>query len=166
MASRMSLFLEDYTPGFRFDLGAHTFTADAIKAFARAYDPQPFHLDEVAAEKSAFEGLCASGWHTAAVWMKLMVANELRLTQEITARGERPGRLGPSPGFRDMRFLEPVRPGDIIAYSACVLRTEDWPGRPEWGLLVMLNEGCNQHGKVVFSFEGRALVERRTSAAR
>ena len=157
----MSLYLEDYTPGLTVALGSHTFTADAIKAFARLYDPQPFHLDEAAAEKSVFGGLCASGWHTAAVWMKLMVARELKLTQEIAARGERPGRLGPSPGFRDMRFVLPVRAGDTIAYSSQVLRTEDWPGRPKWGLMVMHNEGCNQQGEVVFSFEGRVLVERR-----
>ena len=149
----------------KIDLGAHTFSAETIKAFARLYDPQTFHLDEVAAEKSVFGGLCASGWHTAAIWMKLMVAHEARLAAEITARGERPGRLGPSPGFRDMRFLEPVRPGDTIAYSSRALRTEDWPGRPNWGLLVMSNDGCNQHGRVVFSFEGRVLVERRGPAA-
>jgi len=157
----MSLYLEDYTPGLTVQLGAHTFTAEAIKDFAGKFDPQPFHLDEAAAEKSVFGGLCASGWHTAAVWMKLMVAHELKTTQEIMARGERPGRLGPSPGFRDMRFVKPVRVGDAIAYSSRVLRTEAWPGRPAWGLLVMHNEGRSQKAEVVFSFEGRALVERR-----
>lgn len=161
----MSLYLEDYTPGLSVDLGAHTFSAEAIKAFAALHDPQPFHLDEAAAEKSVFGGLCASGWHTAAIWMKLMVAHESRLTREIMARGDRPGKLGPSPGFRDMRFILPVRPGDTIAYSSRVLRTEDWPGRPNWGLMVMMNEGRNQHGTVVFSFEGRVLVERRTPLA-
>ena len=161
----MSLFLEDYAPGLTVALGSHMFTAEAIKAFASLYDPQPFHLDEAAAERGIFGGLCASGWHTAAVWMKLMVANETRATREMIARGERPGRLGPSPGFRDMRFVLPVRPGDSIAYSSRVLRSEDWPGRPAWGLMVMMNEGRNQSGALVFSFEGRVLVERRTPSS-
>ena len=158
----MSLFLEDYHPGDTVPLGTHLFTAEAIKAFARLYDPQPFHLDEAAAGKSVLGALSASGWHTAAVWMKLMVARELDLTRAIIARGERPGRLGPSPGFREMRFLKPVQAGDTVAYATRVRETGPWPGRPKWGLLTMENEGVNQAGVMVFSFVGLVLIERRT----
>lgn len=161
----MSLFLEDYHPGDVIDLGTHHFTADAIKAFAALYDPQTFHLDEAAARSSVFGALSASGWHTAAVWMKLMVANELKLTQAIVARGDTPGRLGPSPGFSEMRFLKPVHAGDTIAYTTSVRTTEPWPGRPKWGLLVSDNAGVNQRGEAVFTFIGRVLVERRTPLA-
>ena len=159
------LFLEDYEPGLAISLGAHTFTAGEITGFAAAYDPQPFHLDEAAAARTHFGGLCASGWHTAAIWMKLMVAHETRTVRESLARGERPAKLGPSPGFRDMRWIEPVRPGDTIAFRSEILRTEDWKGRADWGLMVMLNEGRNQHSRLVFSFEGRVLVERRRGPA-
>ena len=161
----MSLFLEDYHPGDAYALGTHLFTAEAIKAFATLYDPQPFHLDEAAAKSSVFGALSASGWHTAAAWMKLMVAHELKLTTEILVRGETPGRLGPSPGFREMRFLKPVHAGDTIAYTTSVRATEPWPGRPKWGLLVSDNAGVNQRGETVFTFIGRVLVERRTPLA-
>ena len=157
-----NLFLEDYTPGLGIELGSHTFTAEAITAFARLYDPQPFHLDEAAAARTYFGGLSASGWHTAAVWMQLMVAWQFRAVRAVLARGDKPGKLGPSPGFRDMRWREPVRPGDTLTYSTRVTGAEDWPGRPAWGLMTMHNEGRNQHGRAVFSFEGRVLIERRT----
>ena len=159
------LYLEDYAPGLTVALGSHTFAADAIIAFAGTYDPQPFHLDDAAAAKTIFGGLSASGWHTAAIWMKLMVAWQGRAIAAVLARGAKPGRLGPSPGFKTMRWLEPVRPGDTLAYSARVTGSEDWPGRPAWGLMTMANEARNQHGRVVFSFEGRVLVERRTPLA-
>ena len=158
----MSLFLKDYLPGDAVAYGSHTFTAEAIVAFARAYDPQPFHIDAGAAEKSVFGGLCASGWHTASVWMRLMVQRELRLQKEMAAAGEPIGRLGPSPGFCDMRFLRPVRPGDTLVYSGTVTGIEAWRGRPKWGLMVSENEAHNQRGERVFSFTGRVLVERRT----
>jgi acyl dehydratase len=158
----MSLFLEDHHPGDTFAYGTHTFTAEAIKTFAAKYDPQPFHLDEAAAERSVSGGLRVSGWHTAAVWMRLMVERELQLVAEMTAAGQRVGQLGPSPGVSDMRFLKPVRPGDTLTYAGAVVAIEGWRGRPAWGVLVTSNWARNQHGEEVFSFVGRVLVERRT----
>ena len=160
----MSLFLEDYHPGDTVHFGSHTFTAEAIKAFAEKYDPQPFHIDEGAAERSVFGGLCASGWHTASVWMRLMVDAELKALAELKAAGQPIGRMGPSPGFTDMRFLKPVRPGDTLTYTGAVTGIEDWRGRPKWGLMVSHNEAHNQHGEKVFSFTGRVLMERKTPA--
>lgn len=161
----MSLFFEDVPLGEWVPLGSWTFTAEAIKDFARKYDPQPFHLDEEAARRSHFGALCASGWHTASVWMRLYVQHELALTQEIAARGERPGRMGPSPGFRNLRWLKPVYAGDTVTYAMQATGREDWPKRPKWGLLLSENEGRNQKGELVFSFDGRVLIERRVAEA-
>ena len=157
----MSLYLQDYPIGDTVTLGTHTFTAEAITAFARLYDPQPFHLDAAAAKRSHFGGLCASGWHTGAVWMRLNVQHELIELAAMTARGEAVGRVGPSPGFSDMRFLKPVRPGDRVTFTSQFTGIEDWPGKPAWGLLLSLNEGRDQHGELVFSFAGKVLIERR-----
>ena len=101
-------FFEDIRVGEVSELGRHTFTAEDIKAFAARFDPQPFHLDEAAAARSHFGRLCASGWHTACVWMRLMIAYRRREDEELRARGEAVGRLGPSPGFRDLAGLPPV----------------------------------------------------------
>jgi len=157
----MSLFLEDYHPGDTAHYGSHTFTAAAITEFARVYDPQPFHVDAVAAQRSVFAGLCASGWHTAAIWMRLMVQRELAALAAMTAAGQPVARMGPSPGFTDMRFLRPVRPGDTLTYSGTVTGIEPWRGRPTWGLMASHNEAHNQHGQKVFEFNVKVLVERR-----
>jgi acyl dehydratase len=134
-------------------LGSHLFTADGIITFARAYDPQPFHVDEAAAKASHFGGLCASGWHTAAVWMRLMV-------DDIRAQGVPAANLGPSPGFQDMRWLKPVYAGDTITYSTTPIEKRALASRPEWGLLSSLNAGVNQHGIEVFRFTGLVFVKR------
>ena len=157
----MSLFLEDYRIGDTVHYGSHTFTAEAIIDFASKYDPQPFHVDAAAAETSVFGGLCASGWHTAAIWMRLMVDAENRALAEFLAAGKPIGCMGPSPGFTDMRFLKPVRPGDTLTYSGVVTGVEDWRGRPKWGLMASHNEAHNQDGQKVFEFNGKVLVERR-----
>ncbi len=89
---------------------------DAIKTFARAYDPQPFHLDEEAGKRSLFGGLAASGWHTASVYMKLLVAYLKDLTEAAEARGEPVAQSGPSPGFKNLKWPRPVLAGDTVTY--------------------------------------------------
>ncbi|HEX2216411.1 MAG TPA: MaoC/PaaZ C-terminal domain-containing protein, partial [Xanthobacteraceae bacterium] len=111
-------YLEDIEIGRRTEIGRHTFTADEIKAFATRYDPQPFHLDEEAAARSHFGRLCASGWHTAAMCMRFLVENRRRIVAELQARGEPIGKWGPSPGFRDLKWLKPVYVDDTITYAA------------------------------------------------
>ena len=101
-------FFEDTAIGAREEIGAHTFTAEEIKRFARAFDPQPFHLDEASAEKSHFGALCASGWHTQAVWMKLNVRHWQRRVSERKAAGLPVAQVGPSPGFDELKWLTPV----------------------------------------------------------
>ena len=134
-------------------LGTHLFTAEEIRRFAGAFDPQPFHMDEAAAKASQFGGLCASGWHTASIWMRLMV-------DDMRARGADPAMFGPSPGFQDMRWLKPVFAGDSITYATKPIEKRPLATRPEWGLLASENTGANQHGTEVFRFTGLVFVTR------
>lgn len=158
-------FWEDIVVGDRADLGRHTFTADDIKSFARRFDPQLFHLDEEAAKRSHFGALCASGWHTAATWMRLMVEHEKREDDARRARGEPVAALGPSPGFCELKWLKPVYVGDTIAYATEVIEKRASNSRPEWGLISIRNSGVNQKGEPVISFVSVAFVARRTAAA-
>ncbi len=158
-------FWEDIMVGDRAQLGRHTFTADGIKAFARRFDPQPFHLDEAAAARSHFGALCASGWHTASIWMRLMVEYQNREDAARRARGEPVATLGPSPGFRELKWRKPVYVGDTIAYSTEVIDKRASNSRPGWGLMTIRNSGVNQNGGPVISFVSVAFVERRKEAA-
>jgi acyl dehydratase len=153
-------FFEDIAVGDRFELGRHTFTADGIKSFARRYDPQPFHIDEAAAARSHFGALVASGWHTAAVWMRLMVEHHRREADAIRARGEPVAELGPSPGFRELKWLKPVYVGDTVTYTTEVIETRASNSRPAWGLMRIRNGGVNQKGEPVISFISTAFVQR------
>lgn len=154
-------FFEDVAVGERHELGQHTFTADSIKAFAARFDPQAFHMDEAAAAQSHFGALCASGWQTAATWMRLMVEHQRREDAVRLGRGEPIARLGPSPGFRDLKWLKPVYVADTIRYATEVVEVRPSKSRPEWGLITLRNTGINQNGELVLSFVSTAFVERR-----
>ena len=154
-------FFENLTIGERHDLGVCTFTAEIIKSFAARFDPQSFHMDEAAAAKSHFGALCASGWQTASVWMRLMVEHQRRDDEDRRRRGEPVAKLGPSPGFRDLKWLKPVYVADTISYAMEVKDKRASKSRPEWGLVTFLNTGSNQHGELVISFVSVAFVERR-----
>jgi acyl dehydratase len=158
-------FFEDIEIGQRRELGSFIFTAELIKKFARQFDPQRFHLDEEEGKKSLFGGLAASGWHVGSVCMKLLVADGQRQISEARARGEEVAVWGPSPGFRDLRWVRPVLAGDIISYSSEIetLRTSE--KRPEWGILQARNTGINQRGEPVFSFLATAFVPRRNAGS-
>jgi len=158
-------FFEDISVGGRREVGSFTFTADEIKRFARKYDPQRFHLSEEEGRKSLFGGLAASGWHVASVCMKLMVTNTQRLAGEAAARGEMVGASGPSPGFRDLRWIKPVMAGDTITYSSEIESKRVSNSRPEWGIVQIRNTGTNQRGELVFSYLGSGFVPRRNPGA-
>ena len=145
-------FFEDIAIGERAELGSHTFTADDIKRFARKYDPQPFHLDEDAAARSHFGALVASGWHTGSTWMRLMVEHQRREDEARRARGEAVASLGPSPGFRELKWLKPVYAGDTVTYSTEIVDKRASNSRPGWGLMSIRNTGVNQKGEPVISF--------------
>jgi acyl dehydratase len=154
-------YFEDIEIGDRNETGSFTFTPENIKAFAAKFDPQPFHLDEVAGRKSVFGGLTASGWHVAAVNMKLLVARFKREAEELIARGEKPVVSGPSPGFRELKWLKPVLAGDTLTYASEVVAKRTLESRPEWGLVSFKNTGINQRGELAYSFIAQAFMPRR-----
>lgn len=154
-------FFEDIEIGARREFGSFTFIAEDIKRFAAQFDPQRFHLDEEEGRKSLFGGLAASGWHVAAVCMKLLVADGKRLSEEAAARGETVALWGPSPGFRELRWLKPVLAGDTIRFASEIETKRTSEKRPEWGILQARNSGINQRGELAFSFLAIAFVPRR-----
>jgi acyl dehydratase len=152
---------DDLVVGRREELGSYTFTPESIIRFAREFDPQPFHVDEAAARTSHFGGLVASGWHTAACWMRSLIAHRARMNAVLAKEGLSKPRFGPSPGFRNLRWLKPVRAGDTLAFASTVADRRASLSRPGWGLVFSHNTGHNQHGELVFSFEGSAFWGRR-----
>jgi len=154
-------YFEDIRVGDRYVLGRHTFTADDIKSFATRFDPQSFHVDEAAAEQSHFGGLIASGWHTASIWMRLMVAYRRREMEAARARGEPVAEIGPALGFRELKWPKPVYAGDTIDYTSEVSETRVSESRPGLGLLTVSSTGVNQNGETVISFISTTFVERR-----
>jgi len=153
-------FFEQVQIGDIYAVGRHTFTADDIKGFARRFDPQLFHLDEAVAERSHFGALCASGWHTAVVWMRLMVDFRRREAEATQARGEPVPGIGPAVGFQDLKWLKPVYVGDTIEYKSKVIEARISNSRPGFGLLSILTIGVNQDSKPVISFVSTTFVDR------
>lgn len=154
-------FFEDTEIGRRRSLGSFTFTAEAIKAFAVQFDPQPFHLSEEAGRRSLFGGLAASGWHTTAVYMKLLVAEIARETRERQARGETVVPSGPSPGFTNLRWPRPVLAGDTVTYVYEATSMRPLASRPGWGIVFGRAEAFNQRGELVLTFENSVFMPRR-----
>jgi len=143
-------YFEDFAAGQTFDLGTHAVSADEIVEFARRYDPQPFHVDADAAAASPFGGLIASGWLTAAICMRLYVDVVLA---DAASHG--------SPGMSQLRWLVPVRPGDVLAGRLDVGGVSPSSSRPERGTVQLELSLTNQGGEVVLSMRGRGLFGRR-----
>lgn len=139
------------------DLGSHTFGADEIKAFAKKFDPQPFHLDEEKARASVFGGLCASGWHTISTWMKYNAASYAAAIERSRAWGD-PVEYGPAAGLRELKWLKPVHVGDTITFSRTPIAHRPLASRPGWHMLTSRCEAVNQHGEPVMSFEVNVLM--------
>jgi acyl dehydratase len=152
----MTIYFEDVEVGAHRELGSYTFTADEIKRFAAQFDPQPFHLDEEAAKRSHFGGLVASGWHTASVFMKL----QSRLINQIGADVR---KAGPSPGYRNLRWLKPVFAGDTLTYATEVVRKRELATRPQWGIVFSHITALNQRGELVYEFEASVMFARRSA---
>ena len=131
-------WFEDYVPGAVHDLGSVVVDEQEVVAFARQFDPQPFHLDQERAKKSAFGGLVASGWHTACMVMRLMVDHYL---SEVSSEG--------SPGIDELRWLRPVRPGDQLLVKITILDARRSRSRPERGVVRSQIKTLNQDGQVV-----------------
>ena len=140
-------------------LGSHTFGAEEIKAFARKYDPQIFHVDEEAAKKSVLGGLCASGWHTAATWMKYNLEKRME-TEGVrwTGPGPQP-EFGPSPGFRNLKWLKPVYAGETVTFTRTAIAHRPLAGRQGWNLLTLRCEASDSTGDKVIEFDSAVLVK-------
>lgn len=150
--------LDFYTIGARPVFGTHTFEPDEIIAFAKKYDPQPFHLDAELARNSMFGGLCASGWHTAGVWMRKNYDFLRTEFARIEAEGGTPPMLGPSPGFRDLRWLKPVYAGETISFGTEVKAKRELKSKPGWGLVESSGFAERLDGTPVMTFDSAVLV--------
>ena len=146
------LYWEDLVPGV-YGLGEYEFTLDEILEFAGRFDPQPFHVDPDAAAESSFGGLIASGWHTGSVYMGLYARQFLNYTDSIG-----------SPGVENLRWLAPVRPGDVLRGTVEIMRTQPSGSDPVRGTAFFLSHLINQDDVVVFRMEGRGMFGRRTPA--
>lgn len=143
-------YLEDFAAGQKYVTDSLRVTPEDIKAFARQFDPQPFHVDDEAAAKSFFGGLAASGWHTAAITMKLLVAGELNPAGGIIGAG-----------FEEFRWPKPVRPGDVLHVESEILEVRPSKSRPTQGLIKVRTTTFNQDGEAVQVFVGSLVVPRR-----
>lgn len=149
----ITIFWEDLQPGSVRELGTTSVTAEQVKAFASEYDPQPFHLDEEAGRQSLFGGLCASGWQTCALAMRLTVDNFLR---HSASKG--------SPGLESLRWLKPVYPGDVLTLRHVILDSRPLRKRPDTGMVRSRWEMFNQRGEQVLEMEGYGMFGRRHPA--
>jgi acyl dehydratase len=143
------LYLEDIFVGQRFVTGTHRLSEEAIKAFARDYDPQPFHTDVLAAKDSFFGGLVASGWHTAAITMRLQIDSGPPIAG---------GMIGAS---GEIAWPRPTRPGDVLQVESEVMAVSPSKSKPERGFITLKSETKNQNGEVVQLFTAKLLVWRR-----
>lgn len=143
------LFLEDFAVGQRFISETRAVTADEIKGFGANFDPQPFHTDEVAAKTSFFHGLAASGWHTAAITMSLLVKSGMPIAGGLIGAGA------------EIQWPRPVRPGDMLQVESEVLTVTPSRSRPERGTITVKSVTKNQKGEVVQTLTSKMLVWKR-----
>jgi acyl dehydratase len=146
------LYYDDLAAGQTFRTGTVTVDAEAVKTFAAEFDPQPFHLDEEAARASFFGGLVASGWHTAALSMKLLAGGELKIVGGLIGLG-----------VEELRWPRPVRPGDVLRVESEVLGLRPSESKPDRGIVRMRNTTLNQDGQVVMVQVVTMIVPRRPS---
>ena len=149
----MALYLEDLHVGQRFSSGEYRMTEEGIKAFAGEFDPQPFHLDNAAAEASIFQGLAASGWHTAAVSMRLLVTGGLPFANGLIGLGG------------EIAWPRPTRPGDILTVESEIVEIRPLRSKPNQGIATVRSVMKNQRGEEVQIFTPKILVFRRPRRA-
>jgi acyl dehydratase len=145
-------YLDDLHVGDRFTSGTHQIDQQQITAFARQFDPQPFHLDALAAKDSLFGGLVASGWHTAAISMRLMVDSGPAIAGGLIGVGA------------EIRWPNPTRPGDVLHVEGEILELRTSQTRPAIGIVALRSTTLNQHGDILQIFVAKLRVPRRNSA--
>ena len=146
----MTTYWEDLVPGLAMELGSVDVTEHDIIEFARKFDPQPFHVDPVAAAETPYGGLIASGWHTCALYMRLLFDG---MIHDSSSQG--------SPGMDELRWLAPVRPGDHLTARYTVEAATPSATKPNRGTVIFLSEMVNQDDVVVLRMRGRGLYGRR-----
>lgn len=147
-------FFEDYVAGESLSYGDYLMTEQEIIEFATRFDPQAFHIDPVAARQSSFGGLAASGWHTASASMRMLVDHFIP-----------PKASMGSPGIDELRWLQPVRPGDRLRVRSTVVETRRSRSKPDRGIVRVRHETLNQRDEVVMTFTGMALYRCREAVA-
>jgi acyl dehydratase len=150
--SQDALYLDDMRVGQKFMTGTYLMSEDRIKAFATEFDPQPFHLDEAAAQASVFKGLAASGWHTASVSMRLLVTGEMHLAAGTVGLGG------------DIEWPLPTRPGDILQVESEVVEIIPSRSKPNQGIVKIRNTTRNQKAEPVQIFTAKILAFKRPPA--
>jgi acyl dehydratase len=145
------LFFDDLAVGDTFTSATHTLTVDDIKRFAAEFDPQPFHLDEAAARQTMFGGLAASGWHTAAITMRLLVTSGPKLANGILGAGG------------EIEWKTPARADDVLHVDSEIVDLIPSRSRPDRGLVVMRSRTVNQRGDVVQTLTAKLMVSRRAA---
>jgi len=144
------LYFEDFPLGDVRESPSRSVTHDEIVAFARQFDPQPFHTDDEAARRTFYGGLLASGWHTTAILMRLLWETFLK---DAASLG--------SPGVDEVRWIKPVRPGDTLRARFTVTEARPSQSRPDRGIVRSFSEVFNQHGEIVMTLRGLGLFARR-----
>ncbi len=145
------LFLDDLFVGQRFTSGTHTIDEAQIKAFAMQFDPQPFHIDEAKAKDTLFGGLAASGWHTAAITMRLNVETGLPFAGGLIGAGG------------EIKWPAPTRPGDTLHVESEVVEIIPSRSKPDRGIAVVLSSTINQHGEVVQNLKAKLVLQRKAA---
>jgi acyl dehydratase len=152
MATDPTTYFEDYVIGKTIEIGSYTVTKEEIIEFARQYDPQSFHIDENAARDSMFGGLIASGWHTAAICMRMLVDSYL---SDATSGGGR--------GVDELRWYKPVRPGDVLSVNMEVVEKRPLEDVPELGEVHDKLTGLNQNDELLVSLVLIGMIKQRSS---
>lgn len=143
-------YFEDFETGRTIEVGKRTVSEEEIVEFAKQFDPQPFHVDRDAASKSIYGGIIASGWHTCGMMMRLMVDGFLN---EAASMG--------SPGVDEIRWIKPVRGGDVLTVTTTALEKRESGSKPDRGVVVTMWEARNQHGEIVATIKGMGMFKRR-----
>jgi acyl dehydratase len=154
----MGLFMEEIVLGQRTALGDYTFTRENMVAYSRKFDPVGFHIDDDVGKASVYGAMTAAGLHVGCGWMACYIACNTAARQAVLASGKSLPDIGPSPGFRNMKWLKPVFAGDVLSCFTTATAKRALASRPGWGMVSGLSEGVNQDGVLVFSFESAVLT--------
>lgn len=156
----IGLFFEEMQVGQVIEQGSYYFAPERVKAFARAFAPVGFHLNEDQAEQGLLGAPSAPGFYTTSAWMARFVATNTEAREHLARLGKRLPEIGPSPGISDVRWPRPTHPGETLTFRTTITAKRELKTRPRWGIVSMHAEGFNAKGELAMSFDGKVLVER------